>query len=61
MLTVFNVKPIATIVGINEVMASLLGIELSLSLNTNSSASGSINGGSPLAAILQKLQIKLIL
>ena len=52
-------KPISTIVGIKEVMASLPGIELSLSLNTNSSASTSINGGSPLAAILKKLQIKL--
>ena len=59
MLTVFNVNPISTIVGIKEVMASLPGIELSLSLNTNSSASMSINGGSPLAAILKKLQIKL--
>ena len=47
MLTVFNVNPISTIVGIKEVMASLPGIELSLGLNTNSSASMSINGAHP--------------
>ena len=59
MPTVFHVNPIATIVSIKEVMASLHGIELSLSLNTNSSALGSINLCSTWAAILQNLQVKL--
>ena len=59
MHTVFSVKLITTIVGIKEVMTSLHGMELNLSLNTNSSASGSINLGLPWATVLQNLQVKL--